>query len=293
LVTSGFVKSGDGGAELYFERRGVSGGAPLLMIAGGGGDCGFYAAIGDILADYYTVITYDRRGNSRSRLLTGPARVDLGQQSGDAIAVIRANGFDSARIFGSSGGATIALDLAARHPRAVESVIAHEPPTPTILPDAGEILGQYDEVDQILATRGWQEAFKVFLAINRLVPPGSPAAVTAVMDPSKTFLPERLFEFMKRQSGNWEYMMRYEVRSFVDYVPDLAAIEREGVGIALTAGVETGGQYFHRSSALIAERLGAIYAEFPGGHSGALEVPREFAVELRSLFERLSVPTIS
>jgi pimeloyl-ACP methyl ester carboxylesterase len=36
--TSGFAKAD--GADLYFERRGA--GPPLLLIAGGGGDCGAY-----------------------------------------------------------------------------------------------------------------------------------------------------------------------------------------------------------------------------------------------------------
>lgn len=54
------------GADLYFERRGR--GPALLLILGGGGDCGYYAALADILASEYTVITSDRRGNSRSWL---------------------------------------------------------------------------------------------------------------------------------------------------------------------------------------------------------------------------------
>ena len=116
------------GAGLYFERRGD--GPPLLMITGGGGDCAYYSAIAGILATDYTVVTYDRRGNSRSLLRGGPATITMAQQSADAVAVLRACGFESAMIFGNSGGATIALDLAATHPQVIQTVVAHEPPVP-------------------------------------------------------------------------------------------------------------------------------------------------------------------
>jgi pimeloyl-ACP methyl ester carboxylesterase len=52
------------GDDLYYEVRGH--GQPLLMISGGGGDAGFFSLVADILSDEYKVITYDRRGNSRS-----------------------------------------------------------------------------------------------------------------------------------------------------------------------------------------------------------------------------------
>ena len=41
-------------------------GPALLMISGAGGDAGYYAGVAEELDDAFTVITYDRRGNSRS-----------------------------------------------------------------------------------------------------------------------------------------------------------------------------------------------------------------------------------
>ncbi|MCZ0991495.1 hypothetical protein O1M54_49030 [Streptomyces diastatochromogenes] len=68
-------------AELYHEIRG--GGPALLLISGAGGDAGYYSAVADELADAFTVITYDRRGNSRSTGRNGtPMR--LAQQAADA-----------------------------------------------------------------------------------------------------------------------------------------------------------------------------------------------------------------
>ena len=63
------------GADLYAERRGD--GPPLLIIAGGGGDGGALTTLAGILAASYTVITYDRRGNSRSPLHHDPVKITI------------------------------------------------------------------------------------------------------------------------------------------------------------------------------------------------------------------------
>jgi hypothetical protein len=52
------------GATLHDEVRGD--GPVLLMICGGVYDAAGYAGLADQLADRCTVVTYDRRGNSRS-----------------------------------------------------------------------------------------------------------------------------------------------------------------------------------------------------------------------------------
>lgn len=57
------------GARLYYETRGSG---PLLVLVPGAngtnGDADGFAGVGKHLAAYYTVITYDRRGFSRSPL---------------------------------------------------------------------------------------------------------------------------------------------------------------------------------------------------------------------------------
>ncbi|HZO88784.1 MAG TPA: hypothetical protein VFB38_10650 [Chthonomonadaceae bacterium] len=81
--------------------------------------------------------------------------------------------------------------------------------------------------------------------------------------------------------------MRYEVRAFIEYAPDLDRIANNHVRIALAGGTETRNRFFHQTSIVIAERLGAMFAEFPGGHSAPMETPSVFADALRGLFERL------
>src|SRR5262249_21421909 len=120
------------GDEIYYEVRGQ--GPPLLLIAGGGGDAGFFSFVADILAEEYKVITYDRRGNSRSTR-RDPQNFEISQQSRDAVAVLRAVGATAALVFGNGGGAVIALDLAKSQPQAVRAAVVHEPPVLRVLPD--------------------------------------------------------------------------------------------------------------------------------------------------------------
>ena len=283
------------GAELYFERRGE--GPPLLLIAGGGGDCGAYWPLANELASYYTVLTYDRRGNSRSPLQHAPAEISMAEQSADAVAVLRACGFGSGLIFGNSGGATIALDLAASHAEAVAAVVAHEPPLPRVLPGAGAYLAGYDEIARVLDAEGWQAAFRRFQEWVAHVPADElPTIMTVLLDPARILPPGPHLDLMQRLSGNWEYMTRFEIQPFIHYQPDLDQIAANGSRVALAAGQDTialagrdslGQDPFHRSGLVIAERLGAEFAVFPGGHLAPAEIPGRFAEALRDLLARL------
>ena len=51
------------GARIYCEYRGR--GPLLLLITGAMEDAGFYSSAADILAEKFTVLSYDRRCNSR------------------------------------------------------------------------------------------------------------------------------------------------------------------------------------------------------------------------------------
>jgi pimeloyl-ACP methyl ester carboxylesterase len=282
-VTSGTAAAD--GADLYFERRGD--GPPLLLIVGGGGDCGYYSAMADLLASEYTVVSYDRRGNSRSPRRDRQAMMTVTEQGDDAVAVLRANGFGAARIFGNSGGATIALDLAAHHPQVIEAVVAHEPPVPRVLPDPADTIALFDEMDRILAADGWRAAFAFFQIRVGGMRPDRPEALAVLLDPAQVLRPGPLLDLMTRVSANWEYMTTREVQPFVGYEPDLDRIAASQVRIALAYGAQTRNADAIRMSLVTAERLGVECAELPGGHTAPMEIPRAFAAALCALFGRL------
>ena len=76
-----------------------------------------------LLAEHFTVLTYDRRGRGDSGD-TAPYSVD--REVEDLAALIEAAG-GSAHLFGASSGAVLALEAAA-HGLAVESLVLYEPP---------------------------------------------------------------------------------------------------------------------------------------------------------------------
>jgi len=90
------------GAELYYEVRGV--GPALLMISGAGGDAGYCSGIAEGLADAFTVITYDRRGNSRSTG-GGDGPMELARQAADARALVGELADGRAVVFGTTAAA--------------------------------------------------------------------------------------------------------------------------------------------------------------------------------------------
>jgi pimeloyl-ACP methyl ester carboxylesterase len=278
-VTRGLAP-GDG-ADLFFERRGA--GPALLLITGGGGDSGYYTGLAEILASDFSVLTYDRRGNSRSRLHGGPRPLSLPEQSADAIAVLRAGGFAAGLVFGNSGGATIALDLAAHRPAALTGVVCHEPPVPAVLPDAAAYLAVFDEMDRLLRSEGWRASFTRFQTVLGRLPP---YAVDLLLDPAEHIPAGPARELMLRVAGNWEFMTRYEVRPFIDYRPDLASIRGNRVRIALAHGAETVDPTAVEMSRAAATLLAAECAVLPGGHTAPHDIPDVFAPPLRELLER-------
>jgi pimeloyl-ACP methyl ester carboxylesterase len=122
-----------------------------VLIPGGGGDAGMYAGIIPLLASQFTVITYDRRGNSRSPLDDETRPVGVAVQAADMIAVLDHYQIDRAYVFGNSGGAIMALGVLADHSDRLLGAVVHEPPLMAILPGSAEYR-QFDELRQIAIT---------------------------------------------------------------------------------------------------------------------------------------------
>jgi pimeloyl-ACP methyl ester carboxylesterase len=125
------------GTELYYELRGK--GPPVLFIMGATGDAGHFEAAADMLADEFTVVTYDRRGNGRSPRPADWDTTTPEEQAGDAAALLDALGLTQAAVFGTSSGANFALCLLIRHPKAVRGGILHEPALFSLFDDPEEV----------------------------------------------------------------------------------------------------------------------------------------------------------
>src|SRR2546421_4681124 len=122
------------GASIYYEVRGS--GPVLLMMPGGPADASAFRRIAGHLESDYTVVTYDPRGLSHSTLDV-PVKDERIVEifADDAHRLLTATAKEPAFVFGSSGGAVIALELVARHPEQDLALVAHEPPALALMPE--------------------------------------------------------------------------------------------------------------------------------------------------------------
>src|SRR5215469_37717 len=148
------------GASLYYEVRGS--GPVLLMIPGGPDDAEAFAALADLLADQYTVVTYDCRGNSRSPMDGSWDDLTVALFADDANRLLDAVSPGPAYVLGSSGGATYGLDLVARYPGRVRTFVAHEPPVSELLPDAARYHALNLEIGETYRSQGVPAALHKF-----------------------------------------------------------------------------------------------------------------------------------
>ena len=258
------------GADLYCEVRGE--GPAVLLIPGATGDAAHFALVAPLLANEFTVVTYDRRGNSRSSAATtaGPAWMD--EQADDAAALLDALGIAPAAVFGTSGGAVIALHLLVRHPDAVRAAIIHEPPLLGVLADGHEVSAQLQAMaEQGMVIGGPRAAMELFIRAN---------AGDTVFDGFHPEMKERLL-------GNAEVFFGREVEPFVSYLPDAAALAGSRVPSVVVAGVESRGVYYHEAAMWVAGLLGVPLREVPGAHVPYMDRPGELVDALRPLFHEI------
>ncbi|HLZ72752.1 MAG TPA: alpha/beta hydrolase [Dehalococcoidia bacterium] len=258
------------GAELYYERRGS--GPAVLFISGATGDAGHFAQVADLLADEFTVITYDRRGNSRSPRPAGWTTTSMDEQADDAAGLLRALGLAPAAALGTSGGALVLLSLLQRHPEVVRGALVHEPPLVSMLPNAAEIGAELQtQLQQALAEGGPRGAMAAFIRAEAGV------ASFEQLDPA----------LRERMLTNGELFFSLELPAFVSYVPDAPALLQATVPFKVLAGRESRGVYTHESARWLAGRLGTDLTEVPGAHAPYFDQPYALAEALRPLLAQL------
>jgi pimeloyl-ACP methyl ester carboxylesterase len=111
--------------NLYYE---ITGNAEerLVLVHGSWVDHATWDLVVPALAESFRVLTYDRRGHSRSEPSTGEGSFD--QDIADLETLIEYLDFAPALIVGNSFGASVVLGLATRQPNLFRRLSAHEPP---------------------------------------------------------------------------------------------------------------------------------------------------------------------
>jgi pimeloyl-ACP methyl ester carboxylesterase len=262
------------GANLHYRRRGS--GPLLLVIQGGAGDAEASEELVDHLVEHYEVLTYDRRGLSRSTLDDpSDAPSGLATHSEDVHHLLAALTDEPVYVLGTSIGAMIGLDVTARYPAQVRALIAHEPPITQLLPEAERerAARAQEDIEETHRREGVVAAAVKFVQF----------AGIAMVDRE----PEvQLRAPSSRQAVNLKFFLTHDAGAVRLHRLDMAAL-RSGPVIVPAAGSTNREHWVNRCSVALGAALEAEVAEFPGGHAGFMTHPKGFAARLRAVLGSL------
>ncbi|MEV4381316.1 alpha/beta hydrolase [Streptosporangium sp. NPDC049644] len=261
------------GASLYYE---VSGSGPLLLIAqGGDGNTERTTGlVGRLVADY-TVVTYDRRGLSRSTLDDPAAPVTIATHADDAHHLLTSLTDEPALMLGSSFGALIGLTLAAAHHGQIQTLVAHDPATIRLLPPAARARAErdLDGLDDIFRREGALPALK---RLGELVAADFSDREPDVAPPTPPG-PERLADLTFFLSRDLPQIRAAELTA-----THIATIKAGPTRVVPAAGHGSRKIWNHDCAQALADLLDTDITEFPGGHSLSTH-PTAFAARLREV----------
>ena len=152
------------GATITYDLRPGPPNADLpLMIIGSPMTADGFVTLASHFPDR-TVITYDPRGAGRSKKDDPTSESTPDQHGDDLHRVISAVG-GPVDLFASSGGAVNALALVTAHPSDVRTLVAHEPPVATVLPDGETVLAANRDIRDTYLASGFGPGMAKFIAL--------------------------------------------------------------------------------------------------------------------------------
>ncbi|MFI6326215.1 alpha/beta fold hydrolase [Nonomuraea sp. NPDC050556] len=250
---------------IHYEMRGNG---PLLLISESGeGDAGRSIDMATVLAETHTVVTYDRRGLSRSVSSGG---VGIAEHAEDVRELLDHLGRGPAVMVGCSMGAVIGLHVAASHPGLVSTLVAHEPVAPWLLDSGDAHREQLGSLRELYREAGLAGAIRPIAASLGIVPGGDDAETGLTPQP---MTPQR--------EANFAYFIEHDFTAVQQDELDVSLLKASGTRIVPAVGRTTPKDvYVYRETLALAEVLGAPVVEFPGGHNGNLTHPRAFAAQI-------------
>jgi pimeloyl-ACP methyl ester carboxylesterase len=267
MITPGSHQLRVSGATLFYRVRGK--GPWLLMLAGGHGDADTTDAVCEELINHYTVVTYDRRGLSRSTVHASAGMPTIDTHTDDAHHLLAALTTESSFVFGSSIGALIGLDLVTQHPEQVRVLVAHEPPAWELLPDAKRnfAIRSLEEIVETFRGEGGNAALQKFAAF-------------AAVDHADREPDVVLSQPTPQIEANLNFFFTNDALGVNHFRLDIAALKGATTRIVAAGGRTSYGSLPRRCADALAAMLGVTLVEFPGSHMGWLLRPKEFAAKL-------------
>jgi pimeloyl-ACP methyl ester carboxylesterase len=273
------------GARLTYDvRRNELTTEPTLLLIGSPMGAAGFGTLSKFFTDR-TVVTYDPRGSERSVRTDGATQSTPDEHADDLHRLISALDAGPVDIFASSGGAMNALVLVARHPEQVRTLVAHEPPVATALPDGEAALAAARAVHETYMARGFGAGMAHFIALVTHRGPIPPDFLDRpAPDPAMFGLPT------EDDGTRNDPLMGQNIISGTHYELDFDALRAASTRIALAAGAESEGEMANRGAHAVAERLGQTPVTFPSNHGGFLGGeygqtgdPDAFAAKLREV----------
>jgi pimeloyl-ACP methyl ester carboxylesterase len=272
------------GATLSYDVREAESEStePFLLMIGSPMDASGFATLAGHFPDR-TVVTYDPRGVGRSPRADGVTGATPDEHAEDLHRLIAELDAGRVDVFGSSGGAVNGLALVTRHPEAVRTLVAHEPPLATVLPDREESLAVTEDIHETYERDGFGPAMAKFIAFTSVRGPTPPDFPDHASNPADFGLPTE-------DDGSRDHPLLGPHMIYVSrYEPDFHSLRGGSTRIVIAGGAESEGTFPYRAALAVAERLGTEAVIFPSHHGGFHEQgdPDAFAATLRRVLTNL------
>jgi pimeloyl-ACP methyl ester carboxylesterase len=253
------------GARLRYDVRDAeteSAEPTLLMIGYPMAASGFTSLAGHFRDR--TVVTYDPAGVDRSESETPAGDSTPDDRAADLHRLIAELGNGPVDVFASSGGAVNALALVARNPEQVRTLVAHEPPAATLLPDREQASAAIADIHETYMRDGFGPGMAKFMAVTSLRGPIPAGIADQPADPAQFGLPAQ------DDGARDDPMLGRNIIATTHYEYDFDALRAAPTRIVVGAGAESEGEMTHRAALAVADRLGTEPVIFPSHHGGFL-----------------------
>lgn len=254
------------GAMIHYK---VTGSGPImLLVAGATGEHTIFDDLAKHLMGSFTVVSYDRRGFSRSCLTGAQDYANrLSTDVDDARRLIQHVSDELAFVFGNSSGAIIGMELLIQHPNVLRSVIAHEAPLINLHPNGVWWRDFFQKVYDVYQRSG-------VLLSARLFADGIASELEEAIGVAGVF-DAREGPFI---AANAMYWFERELRQYPCATLDMQTLKANSGKIIVAGGRESSETscYLPVNQTLAVE-LAKDIVVFPGAHGGYVTHPEEFA----------------
>ncbi|WP_072557547.1 alpha/beta fold hydrolase [Lactiplantibacillus plantarum] len=274
------IKTNDG-TILNVNKKGE--GPVLILVPGANGTGDVFAQIAMVLADNFTVITYDRRGYGKTvvaeTLPNSAANPDSNYRiDADVRDIFTLAGEFSPEqpiyIMGTSAGSIVAEKAFEEDPSRFAKIAIHETMLNTVINDDGKSRNQTNAIVQD-ALNGNPSAVSMLFSRMHVQPLDS--QMMGLASDSKPD-PDKMKSMM--------FWLKYETRQYTSQVIDWSLFKEHRDQVVLLNGTDSVGFLPQDVDNAISKIIDVPVDAIPGGHLGYVQKPQEFAQVLEDVLKR-------